>query len=113
MNSMSEYVESEPLPRTGLFRSRRGIAVPFVQFRNALGRGFVVPDAYGGTKLIYLLREPSDLTGEQLDRLGEESEVVVQPSDEEVGVLRDLSWRQALELDHGESVPDTLPPAKG
>ena len=51
--------------------------MPFVTFRNALGRGFVVPDAHGGTELLYLIRECGDAGVQRVERLANELEVYV------------------------------------
>jgi hypothetical protein len=51
----------------------------FVTFENSLGRGFVVPDAYGGTQLSYVIRYDEEIGPQDRKPLVQKSEVVVEP----------------------------------
>lgn len=53
--------------------------MPFVQFENSIGRGWVVPDGLGGTKLDYFFLNSSDPVLKGVDQLSDQAQVVVEP----------------------------------
>lgn len=53
--------------------------MPFVVFENSAGRGFVVPDGYGGTKLSYIIRYGEDVLPQDRKPLVQEGQVFVEP----------------------------------
>lgn len=68
--------------------------MPFVVFRNSKGRGFVVPDGLGGTKLVYLMPKTGDVSLDPPNSFEYQGEVFVEDFDAD-GVL------QGIEVDAG------------
>jgi hypothetical protein len=57
------------------------LAMPFVVFRNSKGRGLVIPDGLGGTKLVYLMPETSDVSLDASNSFEYQGEVFVEDFD--------------------------------
>jgi hypothetical protein len=72
--------------------------MPFVAFKNSVGRGLILPDGHGGTKLAYLRRKSSDDVFKALNLLDDKPEVVV----EHVDVDRVVEAPESGDRRHGE-----------
>lgn len=77
--------------------------MPFVVFRNSKGRGVVVPDGHGGTKLVYLMPNTGDGSLDPPNSFEYKSEVVVEDIDID-GVA------QRIEPDTGSHDPSVYQP---
>jgi hypothetical protein len=53
--------------------------MPFIVFENSVGRGWVVPDAYGGTQLSYIVRYDEQIVPQDRQAIIESGKVFVEP----------------------------------